>query len=255
MTELTGPAHDRYVRTMFSRIARRYGLLNRLMTGGRDRRWRREVVIRLAPPSDGRVLDLGTGTGDLAFEIQRRSPRSRVVAADFTPAMMGVGRTRQGAGRIAWVVADAQHLPFARSSFAGAVSGFLLRNVAEIDRVLAEELRVLKPGGRAVSLDTTPPPRGFLRPAVEFHFRRVIPLLGRLVAGDAEAYNYLPASTERFLSAEALSSRMTAAGFRSTGFVRRMLGTVAIHWGDAPQDEGAPGRHSSPPPASRAVQP
>ena len=112
--------------------------------------------------------------------------------------------------------------------------------MAEVDRVLAEELRVLHPGARTVSLDTTPPPRGFLRPAIEFHFRRVIPLLGRLVAGDAEAYNYLPASTERFLSAEALSSRMTAAGFRSTGFVRRMLGTVAIHWGTRRKTMGPP---------------
>jgi demethylmenaquinone methyltransferase/2-methoxy-6-polyprenyl-1,4-benzoquinol methylase len=240
MSELTGPARARYVRTMFGRIAGRYDLLNRLMTAGQDRRWRREAVGRLALSSGGRVLDLGSGTGDLAFELLRCTPQARVVAADFTPEMMTVGRRHPDSARIAWVVADAQHLPFASASFAGAISGFLLRNVAEVDRVLAEELRVLNPGGRTVSLDTTPPPRGFLRPAIEFHFRRVIPLLGRLVAGDAEAYNYLPASTERFLSAEALSSRMTAAGFRSTGFVRRMLGTVAIHWGDAPQDVGAP---------------
>ena len=249
MSELTGPARARYVRTMFGRIAGRYDLLNRLMTGGQDRRWRREAVGRLAPPSGGRVLDLGSGTGDLAFGLLRHAPQARVVAADFTPEMMTVGRRRPDSGRIAWVVADALHLPFAQASFAGAISGFLLRNVTEIDRVLAEELRVLNPGGRAVSLDTTPPPRGFLRPAIEFHFRRVIPLLGRLVAGDAEAYNYLPASTERFLSAEALSSRMSAAGFCSTGFVRRMLGTVAIHWGDAPQADGGPL------PAPRAVSP
>ncbi len=246
MSELTGPARARYVRTMFGRIAGRYDLLNRLMTGGQDRRWRREAVGRLALPSGGRVLDLGSGTGDLAFELLRHAPQARVVAADFTPEMMTVGRRRPDSGRITWVVADALHLPFAQASFAGAISGFLLRNVTEIDRVLAEELRVLCPGGRTVSLDTTPPPRGFLRPAIEFHLRRVIPLLGRLVAGDAEAYNYLLASTERFLSAEALSSRMTAAGFRSTGFVRRMLGTVAIHWGDAPQDDGDPRPHPEP---------
>ncbi len=142
---------------MFGRIAGRYDLLNRLMTGGQDRCWRREAVGRLAPPSGGRVLDLGSGTGDLAFELLRHAPQARVVAADFTPEMMTVGRRRPDSGRIAWVVADALHLPFAQASFAGAISGFLLRNVTEIDRVLAEELRVLCPGGRAVSLDTTPP--------------------------------------------------------------------------------------------------
>jgi demethylmenaquinone methyltransferase/2-methoxy-6-polyprenyl-1,4-benzoquinol methylase len=229
MTDLTAEARARSVRQMFARIAPRYDLVNRLMTFGQDRRWRREAIRRLLLPPQPRVLDIGSGTGDLAFEALRQAPGAFVVAADFTPPMMAVGRQR--GRRVQWVVADASRLPFASARFDGIVSGFLLRNVVDLDRVLGEQARVARPGRRLVSLDTTPPRASLLRPLLEFHLRAVIPRLGRWVSGDAEAYNYLPASTERFLSAEDLAERLSAAGFDSVSFVRRMLGTVAIHWG------------------------
>ncbi len=236
MSELTGDARARYVRRMFGRIAPRYDLLNRWMTFGLDRGWRAELVRRLDLPPAPRVLDLGAGTGDLAFEVLKRRPAARVIALDFTPEMMRLGRRRPGGERVQWVVADAAQLPFPDRAFDDAVSGFLLRNVPDIDRALSEEGRVLKSGGRVASLDTTPPPRSWLRPFITFHLHTIIPLLGRILAGESEAYTYLPQSTERFVDAGSLAERMTAAGFRNVAFVRRMLGTIALHWGHLPTD-------------------
>jgi demethylmenaquinone methyltransferase/2-methoxy-6-polyprenyl-1,4-benzoquinol methylase len=218
---------------MFDRIAGRYDLLNRLMTLGQDRRWRREAVQRLSLRSGARVLDLGAGTGDLSFEVQRQQPDSRPIAADFSLPMMQVGRQRPGGERTGWVMADALRLPFAAATFDGIVSGFLLRNVSDVPAALAEQARVLRPTACLVCLDTTPP-SGWMRPLLRLHLHVVIPLLGRWVARDAEAYNYLPDSTERFLGAEALAELLSRTGLSRIGHVRRMLGTVAIHWATKP---------------------
>jgi demethylmenaquinone methyltransferase / 2-methoxy-6-polyprenyl-1,4-benzoquinol methylase len=229
MADLTGPARAAYVSRMFDRISRRYDLLNRLMTFGQDRRWRREAVLRLALPPQARVLDLGAGTGDLAFEVLRQHPDARLAAGDFSRAMMQVGRRRSGGEGVAWVLADALRLPFRANTFDGVVSGFLMRNVSDLPAAFAEQARLLRPAGRAVCLDTTPPRSGWMRPLLRLHLHVVIPLLGRLIAGEAEAYNYLPDSTERFLDADALAQQMTRAGLSEAGYVRRMLGTIAIH--------------------------
>ena len=123
------------------------------------------------------------------------------------------------------------HLPFPDETFDAVVSGFLLRNVIDVPAALAEQQRVLKPGGHIVALDTTRPPRNLLTPFIQFHLHTIIPALGRLLSPDGSAYHYLPASTEAFLSAEALAERLMQAGFRQVGFRRVMMGTVAIHWG------------------------
>jgi demethylmenaquinone methyltransferase/2-methoxy-6-polyprenyl-1,4-benzoquinol methylase len=231
MANLSGAERANYVQHMFSRIAGRYDLMNRLMTAGQDRAWRREVMQRAALPPQGDLLDLGAGTGDLAREALQQYPGCRPLAADFTLEMMLAGKGRPESARLRWLRADALHLPFPDESFDAVVSGFLLRNVSDVTQALAEQHRVLRPGGCIVILDTTRPHRNLLTPLINIHFHYVIPTLGRLITGEGEAYTYLPESTENFLHAEQLAERMTAAGFRQVGFRRRMLATIAIHWG------------------------
>lgn len=230
MTNLSGNQRGQYVQAMFARIAPHYDRMNRLMTAGQDVHWRQEVIQRTELPPGGRLLDLGAGTGDLAAEAQRQFPGSQVVAADFTLEMMQCGRTLKDAS-LAWSGADALHLPFANQSFDAVVSGYLLRNVSNLSQVLDEQRRVLKPGARLVALDTTRPPRSLLSPLINFHLHTIIPTLGRLLTGEAEAYTYLPDSTQEFLSAEQLEARLVDAGFHQVGFRRLMFGTMAIHWG------------------------
>ena len=231
MAHLTGAERARYVQGMFSRIARRYDLMNRLMTAGQDVRWRREVVRRAEIPARGRTLDLGAGTGDLAREIQRQYPDSYPVAADFTLEMMRVGKNHPASSTLDWSAADALHLPFPAGTFDAVVSGFLLRNVIDVPKALDEQFRVLQPGGRVVVLDTTRPTKNVFSPLINFHLHVLIPLLGRMITGAGEAYTYLPESTEAFLQAEQLAAFLSQAGFKEVGFHRLMFGTVAIHWG------------------------
>jgi len=232
MANLTGNERARYVQDMFARIAHRYDLMNRLMTIGQDQSWRRQVIQRARLPISGRLLDLGAGTGDLAQEGLRQHPDIFPVAADFTLKMMQRGRMRPDAQHIVWLGADALSLPLPDGMFDAVVSGFLFRNVSDIPRALDEQYRLLKPRGRIVILDTTRPMKNLVSPLIDIHLHYVIPTLGRFVTGQAEAYTYLPESTEGFLSAEQLAARMLTAGFRHVGFVRLMFGTIAIHWGE-----------------------
>lgn len=235
MAYLDGGERARYVQDMFTRIAPRYDLMNRLMTAGQDVYWRRDVV-RLARLSPGEcLLDLGAGTGDIAREALHQNPDIRAVAADFTLGMMQIGRNRMAqdtamVGRLNWSAGDALNLAFPDRVFDAVVSGFLLRNVTDVTRSLAEQYRVLKSGGRIVALDTTQPSSNMLTPLIEFHLHTIIPTLGTWLTGQAEAYEYLPETTENFLKAEQLASRMTAVGFQDVRFRRLMVGTIAIHW-------------------------
>jgi demethylmenaquinone methyltransferase / 2-methoxy-6-polyprenyl-1,4-benzoquinol methylase len=229
MTQLTGGERAAYVQRMFTRIAARYDLMNRLMTGGQDIRWRKRVIELARLDGNASLLDLGTGTGDLAREALSAFPNARVVGADFTLEMMRVGRRN---GPLDFSTADALRLPFDDSSFDAVVSGFLMRNVIDIQKALEEQYRILKNGGRIVIIDTTRPKRNILSPFIWIHMHVVIPALGKLLTGVGEAYRYLPETTEGFLAAEELAARMALVGFKKTGFRRYMFGTVAIHWGE-----------------------
>ena len=232
MIPSSGAERAGYVRAMFGRIAPRYDIMNRLMTFGQDLHWRRLLLQRIALKQNERMLDLGTGTGDIAGEALSDEKVSLCVGADFALEMMQVGRLRPGMRQVRWTGSDALHLPFPGRSFDAVTSGFLMRNVIDIDAALAEQYRVLRVGGRVACLDTTPPLDNWLRPLILMHFRFIMPLLGRLVAGQAEAYAYLPSTTEKFLAPEALQQKFAQAGFRNVRYQRLMLGTIALHWAE-----------------------
>jgi demethylmenaquinone methyltransferase/2-methoxy-6-polyprenyl-1,4-benzoquinol methylase len=236
MSELQGRERAAYVQAMFERIARRYNLMNRLITFGRDRVWRRHVVRQAALQPSGSLLDVATGTGDIALEALRQRPGAAVIGADFAPGMMRVGRRRSGGSRVGWCIADALALPFADASFDAVASGYLMRNVADILAAFREQRRVARPGGRVICLDTSPPPPGFLRPLILFHLRVIIPLLGRLIAGDAAAYTYLPASTEGFRTPDELAGLMRQAGLVEVRYRLFMFGAMAVHVGLRPEE-------------------
>lgn len=234
MQPATGSVHGQdQVRAMFSRIAPRYDLLNRLMTLGQDGRWRRTAVGELQIEAGACILDLGAGTGDLAAEILQQHPQARVVAADFSQEMIAVGRQHADGSEPHWVVADAHNLPFAGGTFSGVICGFLLRNVADLERTLRQIERVLQPEGRFVCLETSPA-AGLLKPVLLLHLRVVIPMLGALLGRDAGAYRYLAASTQEFLSPPELAARLEHAGLHDVRYQRFAFGTIAVHSGAKP---------------------
>lgn len=233
---LEGEAKSRYVQDMFGRIAPRYNLMNRLMTLGQDMRWRRFVVAKAQLPQGGSLLDLATGTGDIAFEARQAVPSAQVIGADFALPMMVVGQAQPRGGTIEWLGADALRLPFPDQSFDAVTSGYLVRNVPDIPQTLREQYRTLKVGGRIVILDSSPPKDNVLKPFIMLHLKYGIPLLGRLIHGSAgsDAYRYLPESTQAFKTPQELADLMREAGFVDVGYQLFMFGTMAVHWGTKP---------------------
>ena len=234
MAHLSGNERARYVQGMFSRIAGRYDLMNRLMTAGQDIRWRRRVIQLAQLPANGRLLDIATGTGDIALEGQNQYPDLSVFGGDFTIEMMQVGKRDPARQTIRWVGADTLALPFPDNSFHAVTSGFLMRNVIDVPQAFCEQLRVVRPGGRIVVLESSPPKKNLLRPFILFHLNYIIPLLGKLVAGDREAYSYLPDSTQQFQEPESLVDIMQKSGLVSIRYELAMFGTIAIHSGSKP---------------------
>ena len=221
----------RAVSTMFTRIADRYDLMNSLMTAGRHHAWRRATARAAAAAPAGPILDLATGTGDLAIAVQRDDPTRDVVGADFSLGMLRHARRKLGAARGALVAADALTLPFAEGAFACVVSAFLLRNLVDLERGVREMRRVTRPGGRVVALEITRVAVPVWGGIFGVYFRRLVPAIGAVVARDRQAYTYLPASVDRFLTARELATAMERAGLRDVRFRTFALGTVALHVG------------------------
>jgi len=220
------------VQKMFDAIAGRYDLMNRVMTMGQDQKWRRFVVNKAGDPGDGLTLDLATGTGDIGALMTDIHPHARVVGGDFSLNMLKEAKQRFSGKRISWQACDANTLPFANDTFESVTFGYLLRNVDDALRVLREVHRVLRPGGKVVCLDTTPPKKNILYPFVRFYFKYGIPVLGKLIADDEEAYAYLTGSTMDFYNAEQLASLFREAGFSNVSYKKFMLGTIGVHWGE-----------------------
>jgi demethylmenaquinone methyltransferase / 2-methoxy-6-polyprenyl-1,4-benzoquinol methylase len=214
------------VQRMFDRIAPVYDAMNKVMTAGLDRRWRKATIEATVRPGD-RVLDACCGTGDLAVGA-RKAGAGRVVGVDFSEGMLV--RARRKAPELEWIQADVLALPFEDASFDAAVVGFGVRNVEDLEAGLRELRRVLRPGGRLGILEITTP-RGFLAPFYRVWFDRIVPLLGRLLPG-GDAYTYLPASVRRFPGAEDLAALLETCGFSGVEFRLFAGGIVALHTGE-----------------------
>lgn len=228
----------RGIRDMFDRIAPRYDLLNRVLSLGIDRRWRRFAVQQLQIPRDGMVLDIATGTGDVALEVARQTDASvRVIGSDFTQAMLVLGQEKIAGspyrGRILLVNAPCEEMPHPDQTFDGITIAFGIRNVVDREKGLREMLRVLKPGGRAVILEFATPLNGFFRAVYYFYFLRVLPWLGGLFS-QRSAYQYLPDSVLEFPDRETFRHMMENAGFMDVRIHNLTGGIAAVHVGTRP---------------------
>lgn len=242
------------IKEMFNKISPRYVLMNKLMTFGQDRRWRREL-IRLSGLKDGnRLLDVATGTGDVIIEaIHRGIKPDKSAGLDFSSGMLDVARSRfaalprrtlnsepdrqQKKEQVEWIEGDALKLPFKNTNFDVVTSAYLMRNVGDVDAAFTEQYRVLTPGGRVACLDTTPPAKSIMSPFINFYLVKIIPLLGSLISGNKSAYTYLPETTKAFKTAEELKKTMIKTGFEKVSYKKYMFGTIAIHWGEKPSND------------------
>jgi len=231
---------SRRVRDMFTRIAPRYDLLNHLLSAQIDRLWRARVAREMQPilqRADARVLDLCCGTGDLAFSLARHA-KAQIFGADFSHTMLVRARAKalaaNGAPPLSFLEADALHLPFAGDSFDLVTTAFGFRNLANYEDGLREILRVLKPGGTLGILEFAEPPPGVLGDLYRFYCQKILPRVGGLISGDADAYAYLPKSVARFFRPEELASLMSEVGYSSVRYQLMTLGAVALHMGSRP---------------------
>jgi demethylmenaquinone methyltransferase/2-methoxy-6-polyprenyl-1,4-benzoquinol methylase len=231
------PAEDEkavYVERMFSRIAAGYDHMNGVMTFGMDRGWRNAAVGAIAPPVGGRTLDVGTGTGDFLPILSAWTRNGQTVGVDFALPMMQAGSAKLGE-HTAFVAGDALVLPFADESFDAITTGFVVRNVVDIQAAFAEMFRVARPGGMLACLEVARPRNPLLRFGHALYFQRLVPVLARLLGADPTAYTYLPQSAQRFPPPEALARIMHHAGWRDVVYRFYGMGAVAIHVGRKPK--------------------
>jgi demethylmenaquinone methyltransferase/2-methoxy-6-polyprenyl-1,4-benzoquinol methylase len=219
---------------MFDRITRRYDLMNRIMTGGQDIGWRKKAVRAALGAGSDRALDVATGTGDLALALADGGYR-HVTGLDFSSGMISVAETKRSARTdLEFVVGDAMALPFPDDQFDAVTVSFGLRNMRDYQAAISEMTRVLKPGGRFICLELTPYRKPVLGPIFNWYFRHIVPRVGGMLSGDAEAYRYLPTSVAAFPDGPALIKLMEGAGLQANEFELLGFGTVALHVGIKP---------------------
>jgi len=228
----TGTLEEPQVRAMFDRIAGVYDRMNSVMTAGMHHHWRsRAADLAAVGPGDA-VLDVATGTGDLALELARRvGPTGVVIGSDFSEQMLALARVK--APELTWELGNALQLAYDSDRFDAVTVGFGARNFSDLDQGLREMTRVARPGGRVVVLEITTPTRPPLSSFYSAWFDRVVPLIGR-VAGDADAYTYLPNSVKRFPGPHELAQRLAAAGLQDIRYLLTAGGIIAIHVGHKP---------------------
>jgi demethylmenaquinone methyltransferase / 2-methoxy-6-polyprenyl-1,4-benzoquinol methylase len=228
---MTGTLEETQVRAMFDRIAGLYDRMNSVMTAGLHHQWRRRAADLAALEPGDRALDVATGTGDLAIELSSRvGPTGEVVAVDFSERMLELARDKTAGLPIRFDVANALSLPFRDDEFDAAAVGFGARNFSDLGRGLEEMVRVVRPGGRVVVLEITTPTRPPLSTFFELWFDRAVPALGR-VAGDSEAYSYLPSSVRRFPGPDELAGVMWRSGLTDVRYLLTAGGIIALHAG------------------------
>ena len=228
-------ARGEAVRKMFAAIAPCYDLLNRLLSFGRDRFWRRIACAQVHLPPGSLVLDVCCGTADIALEVVRQFQDAKVVGVDFCQEMLVLGRGKVGRagfeGRVHLQAAEASALPFQDGSFEAAFVAFGIRNVVDYEKGLAELRRVVKPGGKVILLEFAMPEGRLFGPVYRLYFQRLLPWIGHLISGHPFAYSYLPASVLEFPNAKALDELLLRVGFREVRSFPLTGGVVAVHIG------------------------
>ncbi len=219
------------VRELFDRIAARYDRANTAMTGGLDELWRRSAVDQLHVADDGHLLDLCCGTGALSRDMARKVPEGLVEGVDFSPNMLEVARANKIPANVVYHQSDVLQLQFGDNIFDGAAMGYSMRNIVDIAACLREIARVLKPGASFVNLEISKPPNPLWRKMFYAYFYNVLPIVGKMVGGDAAAYRYLPQSLVNFPDADGLAALFQHNGFAHVRYVRLMGGVAALHIG------------------------
>lgn len=248
MSQLFGQEKSEYVRSLFDAIARRYDLMNVIMTFGLVSRWQRYAVSKLGLKPGAEAIDVCCGTAELAILMKTAAgPQGRIWGLDFSSDMLAVADAKIArlglANDIHLVQGDALALPFPDNNFDGAISGFALRNVIDIPKTIAEMTRVVKPGGRVVTLEMSKPKTPLLREGHHFYLYHVVPVIGWLIgrrekiAGRQRAYTYLPHSLTRFVDQEELAAIFRDAGLVDVHYQSLGLGAVTVHWGTKPNLE------------------
>jgi demethylmenaquinone methyltransferase/2-methoxy-6-polyprenyl-1,4-benzoquinol methylase len=220
-----------FTRDLFRRLAPRYELVNVVMSMGQVGLWRRAVAAQADLRQGGLALDVATGHGALARAVVRRSSGARAVGVDFSGEMLRAGRKASDTRSIYWAEGDGVRIPFPDNTFDVVTNGFMLRNVVDVETTLAEQTRVARPGGRVICLEMTWPRNRLFRPLFQIYFFGLVPLLGWLITGHRDAYEYLPRSVKAFMPPDELAETMRQVGLRDVHYRFFSFGTVTLHVG------------------------